>query len=278
MIRILVDSSSDYTQKEIKEKDLWMVPLQVAFEEKVYMDGITILKDEFYDKLISYDWFPKTSQPSPQAFLDYFEKAKEAGDTVLCILLSSALSGTYQSALLAKNMVEYDSIYLVDSLSATAGVRILVSTAQYLIQEGKKVEEIVEILESIKGKIRIFAAVDTLEYLCKGGRVSKTAAAIGEMTNIKPVITVNQEGKVEVIGKRLGINKTISYILKKLEESQPDLNYPFYTLYTYGTENLDKLIHRLEKEEYPIYHHLQLGAVIGTHIGPNAFGICYIEK
>ena len=165
----------------------------------------------------------------------------------------------------------------MDSLSATAGVRLLVSIAKERIEQGQSIEAIVSMLEEIKSKIHIFAAVDTLDYLCKGGRLSKTAATIGEMANIKPVITVH-EGTVEVAGKRLGINKTISFLAKKLEEFKPDPKYPIYALYTYGEENLQKMIQKLEAKDYPLAHTLQLGSVIGTHIGPNAFGICYIEK
>lgn len=192
MIRVLVDSAADFSQEEIKERGLYLVPLQVNFEEEQYLDGVNLRRDEFYQKLTSGKVFPKTSQPSPQEFLNVFEEVKKNGDELICILLSSALSGTYQSALLARNMVEYEKIYLVDSLSAVVAVQMLCDTALKRIAQGKTAEEIVEELEEVKGRTRIFAALDTLEYLAMGGRISKAAAAIGEMANIKPVITVNK--------------------------------------------------------------------------------------
>lgn len=278
MIRVLVDSAADFSQEEIKERGLYLVPLQVNFEEERYLDGVNLKRDEFYQKLTSGKVFPKTSQPSPQEFLNVFEEVKKNGDELICILLSSALSGTYQSALLARNMVEYEKIYLVDSLSAVVAVQMLCDTALKRIAQGKTAEEIVEELEEVKGRTRIFAALDTLEYLAMGGRISKAAAAIGEMANIKPVITVNKEGKVDVIGKGLGINRTLGFLQKKVEEAQIDEQYPIYSLFSYGEENCGKLEQRLEKKGYQIQARRQIGPAIGTHIGPEAFGICFCEK
>lgn len=278
MIHLLVDSAADFSQAEIKEKNLSLVPLQVTIENETYLDGINIFRDEFYEKLMSSDDFFKTSQPSPQEYLDIFEKVKKENDTLICILLSSALSGTYQSAVLAKNIVDYDNIYLVDSLSATAGVRILVDEAIKMINAQEGALKIVEHLNQLKSKLTILAAVDTLEYLCKGGRISKTTAAIGEMASIKPIITVSTEGKVDIVGKRLGVNKTISFLIKKIEEIGIDTNYPSYSLFTYGLENTEKLESKLETNGIEVNTRLQIGPTIGTHVGPGAFGICFVKK
>ena len=129
MIHILVDSAADFSKKEIEEKGIHLVPLQVSFQEEQYLDGVNLERDEFYEKLVHGKVFPKTSQPSPQEFLDVFEDVKEKGDEIICILLSSALSGTYQSAQLARSMADYDKIYIVDSLSAVVAIRILCDTA-----------------------------------------------------------------------------------------------------------------------------------------------------
>ena len=193
-------------------------------------------------------------------------------------MISSALSGTYQSAILAKNIVEYDNIFIVDALTTTVGIRVLVDKAIEMIKEGKEAQVIVDYLEEMRSHIKIFAAVDTLEHLCKGGRVSKTAAAIGEMANIKPVVTVSLDGKVDVIGKRLGINKTISFIWNKVEDFNIDKNYPIFSLFTYGTENCEKLEARFEKNGIKVSGKLQIGPTIGTHVGPGAFGVCFVEK
>lgn len=278
MIRLLVDSSADFSKAEIAEKELLLVPLQVTIKDKNYLDGIDIFANDFYEKMINSNDFFKTSQPSPQQFLEHFQKAKENDDTLICVLISSALSGTIQSAILAKNIVEYEKIYIVDALSTTVGIHVMIDKAIELIKGGKKAEEVVEYLENMRSHIKIFAAVDTLEYLCRGGRVSKTAAAIGEMANIKPIITVNLDGKVDVVGKRLGINKSISYIWNKTEEFKVDKNYPIYSLFTYGTENCGKLEARFEKNGINVSRRLQIGPTIGTHVGPGAFGICFVEE
>lgn len=277
MIKILVDSSADFTKEEIASKQLTLVPLQVNLNDKTYFDGVNLFQDEFYEMLISSTEFPKTSQPSPQDFVKIFEQTKKDGDTIICILLSSLLSGTYQSANLAKSMVEYDNIYLIDTQCATSATRILVESALKMINENKDVNEIINHLEVLKKHIKIFASVDTLEYLCKGGRVSKTSAAIGEMANIKPIITVT-DGKIDVLGKRPGVNRAMLFIIKQLAEYEIDTNYPIYSLFTYGTENCEKLEAKITKKDYQIKQRLQLGPTLGTHIGPEAFGICFVEK
>lgn len=278
MIRLLVDSAADFSQEEIKEQAIEMVPLKVLMHEREYLDGIDLFHDDFYEELVHSQAFFKTSQPSPQAFLKVFEQVKQQGDTLICILISSGLSGTFQSARLAKSMVEYENIYLIDSLSATAGIRILVEKAQTMIQEGKQAQDIVSCLEELKQHIQILAVVDTLEYLSRGGRVSKTVATIGEMANIKPLITVDSQGKVEVIGKRPGIIRATSQLIKTLETVEVDLEYPMYSLYTYGCKNCEKMELKLEKNGVNCQKRLQIGPTIGTHVGPEAFGICFVQK
>lgn len=278
MIKILIDSSADLTPAEIKAKDVTMIPIQITINDKSYLDGIDLDHDTFYDLLTNSEEFPKTSQPSPQEFLDAFEKAKANGDELICILLSSALSGTFQSAQLAKNIVGYDKIYLIDSLSAVSAIRILCDKALEMIQEGANSQQIITALNELKGRIKIFAALNTLDYLSKGGRISKAAATIGELTKIKPIITVNDEGKVEIAGKRLGINKSISYIKEKIDSFTIDQDYPIYSLYSFGEENLNKLQQKLIENNYELADAIQVGPTIGAHLGPEAFGICFVTK
>lgn len=278
MIKILIDSSADLTPAEIKAKDVTMIPIQITINDKSYLDGIDLDHDTFYDLLTNSEEFPKTSQPSPQEFLDAFEKAKANGDELICILLSSALSGTFQSAQLAKNIVGYDKIYLIDSLSAVSAIRILCDKALEMIQDGANSQQIITALNELKGRIKIFAALNTLDYLSKGGRISKAAATIGELTKIKPIITVNDEGKVEIAGKRLGINKPISYIKEKIDSFTIDQDYPIYSLYSFGEENLNKLQQKLIENNYELADAIQVGPTIGAHLGPEAFGICFVTK
>lgn len=278
MIRIIVDSSADYLPEELEQKNIDLVPLRITIGDNTYIEGENLTRNQFYEILEATGEFPKTSQPSPQDLVDIFEDAKEKGDSVICVLLSSALSGTYQSAVLSKEMADYDDIYLVDSLSATFGIRIMVEHACKLRQQGASAQEIAETLESLKSRIKIVAALDTLEYLARGGRISKAVASIGELANLKPIITVTPEGTVGVIGKCIGKNKAIAFLRKAVQKESIDFNYDVYTLYSYGKENITKLEEKFTQDGIIATNCLQIGATIGAHVGPGAFGIIYIEK
>lgn len=278
MIRIIVDSSADYNCEELKEKQMTLVSLTINLDEKSYLDGVDITRDQLYEWLMENKGFPKTSQPSPEDFAVHFKEAKNAGDDVICILLSSALSGTCQSAHLAKSMVNYDKIHIVDSLSATHLIRFLADKACQMRTNGTSAEEIVATLEDLKGRTKVIAAVDTLEYLCRGGRVSRTAATIGNLANLKPIITVNPEGEVAVLSKCVGKNKSMSYIVNAMQEYEIDENYPIYSIYSYGVENCISLEARIISTGYTILDRKQVGATIGCHVGPGAFGVLFVYK
>ena len=278
MIKILVDSSSELTKKEAEEKGFLFVPISVNIGGREYRDGVDLTKDKFYDLLVNGGEFPQTSQPSPQAFLELFEQAKKNGDEVVAILLSSALSGTYQSAVLAKQMVDYEGIYLIDSLTATGVIQILADYAKGLSEEGKGAAEVAERTDAFKARVHAIAMVDTLEFLQKGGRIGKAAAMIGELTRLKPLITLTEDGRVGVIGKAIGKNKAMSFMMKWLEEHPVDEAFPSYSIFTSGTANCEQFEEKLEKHGIATAGRLQLGAAIGTHIGPNAFGIVYVGK
>ena len=278
MIRILVDSSTDFTMEEVKNKNLYHVPLTISLNGKDYLSGEDLTSDQFYELLTAGEDFPKTSQPSPQAFAEIFEEAKNTGEEIICVLLSSALSGTCQSAHLAKDMVDYDGIYIVDSLTATIMTRVIVDHGLKLIAQGKTAPEIVDALESLKSKVKVAAGLDTLEYLHRGGRLNKAAATIGELANLKPVISVTEEGAVSVIGKCIGKNKALQFILKTLSGKTLNPEFPLYTVYAYGSENTERLEEKLATEGYTVSARLQLGSTIGAHVGPGAFGVIYVEQ
>lgn len=275
MVKIITDSAADFEIEEIKELGIKVVPLSVFFGDDEYQETVNITKQEFYEKLASAEEFPHTSQPSPESFMNAMEEAKANGDEVVIITLSSALSGTYQSALLAKNALEYDECYVVDSLSATLGQRLLVEYAVRLRDEGKSAAEIVSAVENIRSKITIYACVDTLEYLHKGGRISHVSYAVGSLAKIKPIITVSTEGKVEIPAKAMGKNKAIKLLCNKLKEIEPDTNHPVYGIYSHDLDNVNMLI---EATDVKIDKAINLGSAIGTHVGPNAFGFIYIAK
>lgn len=277
-VRIIVDSTADYSMAEIEKRQITCIPMTIAFGEEQYTDGVDLSKNEFFEKLIGEDVFPKTSQPSPAVFAECFEKAKEAGDSAVAILISGALSGTLQSAELAKDMVEYDDIFIIDSKSATLGIRMLADRAVRMRDQGAGAEAIAAELEELKPRIRIYAGLDTLEYLYKGGRLSKAEAAIGKLAGIKPMIAV-KEGEVVLQGKQRGVKQICKQLAKILEEETPDPNYPVYFIYAYDKKNCITFIQSLQKKgmEFGEVKTRGIGPTIGAHIGPGAFGIVYIK-
>ncbi len=279
-IRIITDSAADYSAQEIKKRQITCIPMTVTFGDKEYMDGKDITKDEFFKLLTEGKDFPKTSQPSPSNFLECFEEAKEAGDSVIAILISSALSGTFQNAILAKSMADYENIFIVDSKIATLGMRILVDRAVKLRDAGRSAQEIVNEVENLRPRLRLFAGLDTLEYLAKGGRLSKTSAALGNLANLKPIITFTPEGNVSLCGKQMGIRHACKQVAKLTMADAPDMDCPLYLLYAYDQKNCAAFLHMLQKNglnlESPKVR--GIGPIIGTHIGTGAFGIVYVAK
>ena len=278
MIRILTDSAADLTPQELERYGISAVPLCIHFGEDTYRDGETLDKRAFYEMLRQSDVFPKTSQPSPADFEGYFEDAKAAGDEIIAVLLSSALSGTFQGAQIAKAMVDYDGVYLIDSRSATVGERLLLLQAVKLRDEGRSAAEIVSELEALKGRICIWASLDTLEYLCKGGRLSRTAAGIGSLANMKPIITLLPDGTVSVFKKCIGQKRSMDQIIQLTESKRPDPAYPLFGLYTYDRSNCDALLTRMEEHGQcrPVEDCLNIGPSIGSHVGIGAYGVAYI--
>ena len=276
MIKILVDSTSD-CPKEGAVYDFF-VPLTVTIDGRDYRDGIDLDADRFYELLTGAEEFPKTSQPSPEDFLRCFEKAKADGDELICFTVSSALSGTYQSACIAKEMLGYERIYIVDTLVVSHLIGMLANYAAKRIRENATAQQIVEECEVLKGKIRVFAGLDTLEYLYKGGRLSRAGAAVGQIAGIKPIITLTEDGKVNAGSKAIGIPRAIGAILSKLQASQIDPRFPIYTLYTKGTENLETLEKKLIDEGFCVSGRRQVGPTIGAHVGPGVYGVLFVTK
>lgn len=277
-IKIITDSSSNFTLPEAKEIGVEIIPLNITFGYKTYKDGSELSAEEFYDKLLSSETLPKTSQPSPEDFVTIFEEAKTNNEEIIAILISSKLSGTIQSANIAKEIVGYEKIHIVDSGSTTIGQGILVEEAAKLRKKGLSVEEIIIKISMLKRKIRLFAAVDTLEYLQKGGRLSKTSAAIGGILNVKPILHL-EDGKLSAIGKGYGTTRTIAAISKLIEGSQIDFNYPVYFGYNGSKEMMEKLISSTQKKnEIPNPKFKLISGVIGVHTGPGACAISYVSK
>lgn len=280
-IKILVDSASDITQDEAKKYGIEVLPLIVSFGDQEYLDGVNLTQKEFYEKLIETDTLPKTSQITPYRFTEAFEKLTENGDEVIVVTISSKLSNTYNSAVLAASEFE-DKVYVVDSLSATAGEKILCLYALRLIKEGLNIKDIVNKLNEVKNKIRILAVVGTLEYLKKGGRISKATAFAGELLNIKPVISV-EDGVVKLVGKARGSKKANNLLNELIDKKGSiDFSMPYTTLYS-GLSDLmlkkyiedEKHLWEDNTDNIPICN---VGSTIGTHVGPGAIGVVFFSK
>jgi len=278
-IRVMTDSAADFTREELASYGVRAVALQTIFGEETFLAGETLDRDIFWNRLINGE-NPTTSQPSPDSFMNAFSKAREAGDEVIYISISSGISGTMQSAMLARTMLEDDTIRIIDSNTATAAQKILVIAACKLRDEGKSVDEIVAAVEALRERVHVFAGVDTLEYLARGGRISKAAASIGTLAQLKPLVYMSPEGKVEVFAKAIGRHRAIDTLSKKIESLGVDSDYPVIPIYSYCTDNCDAFLKKLAKSgiAYNRETMTELGATIASHIGPNLYGLCFVRK
>ena len=276
--RIIADSTADMIP-EI-EKRVHIVPLTVHFGDEEFIDKVTIDHKTFYEKLIECDVLPTTSQASPYAFMKEFDKAKKAGESAVVITVSSKFSGTYQSAMIAA--MEYENIHVVESPSASMGSGILVEMAVKLLDEGKSAEEIAAVLNEEKKKIVVVALVDTLEYLKKGGRISKTIAFAGSVLNIKPVLSVI-DGEINLLGKARGSKMGNNLLVQQIEKAGGiDFQRPVLLGYS-GISNA-LLLKYIEDSRYIWEGNLEevrytsVGSVIGTHSGPGAVVVAFFRK
>lgn len=281
-IRILTDSASDITREEMAAYGVDLIPMPVVCGAETYLDDKSVPVEFFWEKLLN-DVPVKTSQPTPDAFLSAFEEAKQAGDEVICIVISSALSGTYQSALSYCKMAEYEPIYIVDAdcAAAAAAEKMLVFEACRLRDAGGlTAAQIVEKLEAFRSRIRLFACIDTLKYLALGGRLSKAAAQIGTLANIKPMITLSEKGEIRVIKKTMGNHRAMRDLAAEVLQYRVSSEYPVIPIYAYDDANVLKFMEQLRKAGFTMETkpQEQIGATIGAYIGPGGYGIVFVEE
>lgn len=277
-VRIIVDSTADLLP-QIREQ-VSVVPLTVHFGDEEYIDGVTITHKKFYEKLVECDTLPSTSQATPAAFADIFEQVKQSGESAVVLTLASKLSGTYQSAVIAAT--DYDNIYVVDSATAAIGGGILTELALQLKAQGLEAAAIAETLEQEKKHIRIVAMVDTLEYLKRGGRVSKTVALAGTLLNIKPVLAIT-DGEISMLGKARGSKQGNNLLVQQIQKAGGvDFSKPVLLGYT-GMS--DVLLKKYIEDSKPIWEngieslrYTVIGSVIGTHAGPGAVAVAFFCK
>ena len=277
-VKIIIDSTADL-MPAVKARCL-VVPLTIHFDDEEYIDGVTISHKEFYEKLVETDVMPRTSQANPDAFAKEFEKVSAAGDSAVVIVISSKLSGTCQSAMIAA--ADYDNIYVVDSGTGAIGAGILAEYALQLADEGLDAKSIAQKLDEEKKRIKIVAMVDTLEYLYKGGRLSKTAAIAGGILNIKPVLAID-DGEIKILGKARGSKQGNNFLVSEIEKAGGvDFERPVLLGYT-GLSNalLVKYIEdskKLWEDNRASLNSTIIGSVIGTHAGPGAIAVAFFRK
>ena len=280
MIRILTDSASDILPAEAEQLGVTVIPLNVTLEDgTILRDGVDMTPSAYYEILAGCRKLPTTSQPSPELFENFFLEAAAAGDEVIGIFLSHALSGTYQCAKLAADMANVDNVLFVDSGHVCLSEALLVRLAVQLRDSGKTAGQIAAILEHAKEHLHLVAAIDDLKYLRKGGRLPAAVAVAGGMLGIKPLITI-QDGKVAMAGKARGLPGAYVALFKKVEE-MGGINPAFPALagYTVSPREVTPiqtyLRDNLQQEDLLVR---QIGCVIGTHAGPGAFGIAFFDK
>ena len=278
-VRILVDSTADLTP-EIQSQ-MTVIPLTIHFGDEEYRDGIDMTGHEFYEKLVESDVLPTTSQATPYQFTEAFREAVDAGDQVVAILISSKLSGTYQSACIAAEDFE-GQVFVIDSHSVAIGSGILAEYALRLAKQGLTASEITDVILEKRDDVKLVALLDTLEYLKRGGRISKTAAVAGSLLSIMPVVNV-KDGEVLVLGKARGSRQGNNMLIQQIEKAGGvDFSKPVLLGYTgLNDAMLQKYIEdstELWKDRVEKLNTALVGSVVGTHAGPGAVAVAFFAE
>ena len=279
MIRILTDSTCDLLPAEAARLGVEVVHMQVRFEDgEVFRDGLDMTPDEFYARLVKCDKLPTTSQPSPELYLKEYNEAKEKGEDVLVLTLSSGLSGTINAARLAKDMCGYDRIFIVDTRQAIIPQQMLVEYAVRQRAQGVGAEEIAEKIEDVRDRMVVCGVLDTLTYLRKGGRIPPGFDVLGNVLKIKPVIEL-KDGILVKLGVARGMRKGKDFLFREYEACEIDEEWPVVTGYTYDRESGEKFRQEVQERyhlaECPLW---PVGGVIGTHVGENCLALAFVKK
>lgn len=278
MVKILTDSSCDLSPARCQELGVEMLPITVNFGSESYRANIDINNEEFYRKLAEASELPKTAQISPAFFEEKFREYKENGDDVVCLFISSMMSGTLQTARIAKNLVGAEKIYLPDTLNVTFALGLLVEEAVKMRDRGLSAAEIAEETEKLVPRVRLWALIDDLKYLKMGGRLSATSALVASILGICPIITL-ENGLVEVVGKARGKKAAFKFIQNMVEKEPISSDFVVTVGHAAAPKTRDDFIDfmsaELKKREVL---KLDIGSIVGTHAGPGTCGLAYIRK
>ena len=277
-ITLVTDSTCDLSPEYLKDRNILFSPLKVLFEDGEYVDKIDLTNKEFYEKMNDASSLPTTSQVNPNEFHEIFESEINKGNKVIGIFKSSELSGTYNSAKIAKDMIQSEDIYLIDSRTASFGLGLLVNKVKDMIEEGLEISKILQTTQTLIDKQQLYGMLNTLDNLVKGGRLSQGSAIIGKMLNLKPIIQVD-EGKVTLATKARGTKKGMQWMLGQLKEAYPQGDIDEISIA--HANNMDKLkeFKELLLESFSVnkIHEVEIGSVVGAHVGENAVGLVYFR-
>lgn len=274
-IRIVTDSGSDLSPELCAEFGIKVVPLSITFGSDEFKDGVNLSKPEFYERLAQSKQMPFTTQPSPADFAAAYEECKaEGAEQIVSVHLSSSLSGTFQSATIGAGQVEGVQVHFFDTLSPSMGVGLLVIEAAKLAAEGVAPEQIVERLRELRSKQAVFFTVDTLDYLAKNGRIGKAQALVGGMLNIKPILTITDDGYVgpftKVRGKRKALDTIVDSVVQHVQGEACNGCIVHAMVEDDAMALRERLLERLPGSDIRIE---LLGPTIGTHVGHGALGV-----
>ena len=278
MVKIVTDSSCDLSLERCAELGVDMLPITVSFGEESYRANLDLTTEDFYQKLAAADELPHTAQITPAQFQEYFKPFVDSGDEVVCLFISSKMSGTLQSATVAKDILGATNIYLPDTLNVTFALGLLVEEAVKMRDRGLTAPQIVEEIQGLVPRVRLWAFIDDLKYLKMGGRLSASSALVASILGICPIITL-KDGLVEVVGKARGKKAAFAAIRKFVEKEPISGDYCVTVGHANVPENCkafeEYMGDLLKKREV---HTQAIGSIVGTHTGPGAVGLAYIKK
>lgn len=278
-IKLITDSTCDLNPVLLTELDIQFAPLKVLFNDKEYVDKIDLTNPEFYSLMKQSKELPTTSQVNPGEFYDLFSQALQEGNKVIGLFLSSELSGTYNSAVIAKEMVGSEDIYLIDSRTTSFALGMMVHKLKQKIDSGANIEELLVFAQDMIDHNQLYGMLDTLDNLKKGGRLSSGTAMIGKMLNLKPIIEV-QDGKVNMAEKARGSKKGLAWMIDQVAQSYPEGKIEEIGIA--HANDLEKLadLKRLLLERFQIgkIYEIEIGSVVGTHTGEGAVGVTFYKK
>ncbi|MBC5995248.1 DegV family protein [Romboutsia ilealis] len=278
-IKIICDTMNDVPQDIVDKYDIDVLPATIIFEEKEYKAGVDLSGDEFYKMLRESKDMPKTSQITYATFTEVFNKYLSEGKKVLYLAGSSAGSGTYQSAMLAKNDIE-GPLYIFDTYSLSIGGGMLIKEAAIMAEDGKDIETILSKLEELKDKVQVYFSVDSLDYLHKGGRISGAKAAVGTLLNIKPILKI-EDGLVKQRSQVRGSKKIVPALMDKLaEEVNGDFSdIDVYVAFGDDLELREQFVEKVKEKLNPRNVYIvQIGACVACHSGPEVLGLACLSR